>query len=53
LESIAISARKGEISSAFHFERVRKRSAKRGAAAIGRAEAGKYDKTSASLVEAR
>lgn len=53
LESIAISARKGDISSAFHLERVRKRSAKRGAASIGRAEAGKYDMSSASLAEAR
>jgi hypothetical protein len=53
LELIAISVRKGKMSSAFHFERVRKRSAKRGAASIGRAEAGKYDNNSASLAEVR
>jgi hypothetical protein len=51
LESIAISARNGEISSAFHFDLVRKRSAKRGAASIGREEAGKYDKSTELLGE--
>ena|ERR1700733_8742685 len=53
LESIAMSARKGEMSSAFHFERVKKRSANRCVASTGRAEAGKYDKRAASLGEAR
>jgi hypothetical protein len=42
LEPMAISATKGTISSSFHLERVKKRSAKRAAGSTGSEEAGKY-----------
>lgn len=41
LLSTTISARNGDISSAFHLERVRKRSAKRPAGSDGSSDAGK------------
>lgn len=50
LELMAISARKGAMSSPDQRERVRKRSAKRAAGSTGREDAGKYDKVSISLV---
>ena len=42
LLSTTMSPRNGDISSAFHRERVRKRSAKRAVGSGGSAEAGKY-----------
>jgi hypothetical protein len=45
LESTAISERKGEISSPRQCDRVKNRSAKRGAGSMGRVDAGKKVRT--------
>lgn len=51
LSFTTISERKGEISSAFHFERVRKRSEKRAAGSEGSSEEGKYVRTGTGGME--